>query len=1209
MITSKCGSNNQTANSIFLYGEQDPYDVVEYSEAASVGNSYFKTTNANASHWSAGDILVLGGSNTTGNTGLDTATYTVASVTEAAGVYTVNLTAPIAAHSRVAGERVVRMSYKGIIYSAGSNANDPEYGSGKCIVTLINNIVFKGVFIRWVSITTFLFSTNIYNEQDLSILTPWTFEGCSFIPPATPSLTAFVIDSLAPVSPKNFLIKNCRTFINHFVNCANAVNGTAYGGEIDGLYCLTVGPSASTVSVQLPSNISYKNGYIVNGTQEYVISGGANAWQNMYMAYGLGLNVKLSGVDGTVVKNNFYKSTGRIEANGAANIVEEGSTFTGSPYVSRFDRTVPFYIEFKNPVGTMNILNTSSKLCVLGSEMKLVNYNSTNDNIKSYFKYGYCQSGITSGVGSDIRLYSEPNETLDMAWFISSGDISGHKIFLSLDSKINNASYYAGTHTLPNLYVDYDNGTLTNPTYLSANTDWQKAITFFTPTLNKQVLKMHLAQKTDATLAISLTTHKNVFGNIRTYGYQFQDFEYTLFQTSKFPILNIPAPSINSFVSEGDPLIVAAYTGISIDPILNTIEITGAISMSQLYDYCQWWATQDANRSYVVPFVTIDGKTFSMTSGWALNVSGSLSGPTQEMDVPPTLSIGGFYEDANGVIWNAGGTLYYASRYYGQVVDSVSSAAIEGAVIGFGDEGTATRLLYNTSLAQDTLVTDANGKANGYLVYQIGATAYATLKMVVGEYAHIYATIPRTLAGAPVGSSTTPEVARLTPDAQVVKTKANAALITGLSVDVPTDTIDLGGNTLVDAYDGLKYAVTADADIDTGIPACMYYCLYGLPLSKSGTTYTARAAATAYQDVLIGSDTFNDGVVEWGTPATYSGGTWSGNTFRFTAAGTYDFSGADFLGTITFVNASAGAVTVSIPLGVDYVNSGPSITIIEPQVYQSVTVDGPVAGSLVQLYDIISDAQVYLGTPASYPFTWTDPAPYASDRQIRIRVAQVDGATAKAFVDQTIGTATYATPALSVLIAQENNTTYNANGVDGNTVTGVSIVDGTLLVELDAGGWAWDGDTFLVPLPDLYAYQVAWLATEAGIVDEGSFIDAPDTANYTFENFKLKNVTSPTKPITIIGGYAKDATTGRSATLIDPTGGVICFAPDHVVPYAVSGTPVITGDIADLPTASEIAAAVTPAVWEHTATTAVGTKGADLKAAKVAAQTAAALSA
>jgi len=46
-----------------------------------------------------------------------------------------------------------------------------------------------------------------------------------------------------------------------------------------------------------------------------------------------------------------------------------------------------------------------------------------------------------------------------------------------------------------------------------------------------------------------------------------------------------------------------------------------------------------------------------------------------------------------------------------------------------------------------------------------------------------------------------------------------------------------------------------------------------------------------------------------------------------------------------------------------------------------------------------------------------------------------------------------------------------------------------------------------------------------------------------------------------------------------------------------------------IPTASEIAAAVTPAVWEHTATTAAGTKGDTLTKARLAADTAAALSA
>jgi hypothetical protein len=302
------------------------------------------------------------------------------------------------------------------------------------------------------------------------------------------------------------------------------------------------------------------------------------------------------------------------------------------------------------------------------------------------------------------------------------------------------------------------------------------------------------------------------------------------------------------------------------------------------------------------------------------------------------------------------GSLYYAAHAYIRVKDAVSSDDIEGAVVGFGDGATQTRLLYNTSLAEDTLVTDAGGAAEGYFVYRIGATTYADTKMVVGEYAHTFSIVPRTLSGAAIGSAASPEITRLSVDAQVTLSKAAAGAITGIAVDVPTDTIDLGGNTLADAYDSLKYQVTADADIDTGVPGCMYACLYGLPLTKSGTAYTARSATTIYQGVTIGTDTYAGGIVEWDTPGTYADGTWNGNTFRFTAAGTYDFRAAGFIGTVV-LTATVPGVIVQVAPSVSYDDTDPNVT-VDASVAITIANANLIDGTRVQLYNVTQGTEL-----------------------------------------------------------------------------------------------------------------------------------------------------------------------------------------------------------------------------------------------------------
>ena len=89
-----------------------------------------------------------------------------------------------------------------------------------------------------------------------------------------------------------------------------------------------------------------------------------------------------------------------------------------------------------------------------------------------------------------------------------------------------------------------------------------------------------------------------------------------------------------------------------------------------------------------------------------------------------------------------------------------------------------------------------------------------------------------------------------------------------------------------------------------------------------------------------------------------------------------------------------------------------------------------------------------------------------------------------------------------------------------------------------------------VSLQQIYAYETYWLSTEAGIRDEGRFIDATDVANYVWHDFKLKNITDPSVPLVITGGYVRDADTGTAIGVLDTSGGTVFFAPDHVVPYA-----------------------------------------------------------
>jgi hypothetical protein len=205
----------------------------------------------------------------------------------------------------------------------------------------------------------------------------------------------------------------------------------------------------------------------------------------------------------------------------------------------------------------------------------------------------------------------------------------------------------------------------------------------------------------------------------------------------------------------------------------------------------------------------------------------------------------------------------------------------------------------------------------------------------------------------------------------------------------------------------------------------------------------------------------------------------------------------------------------------------------------TVTLTGYTVGSRIQIYNLTDSVEVYNGVPVGATLTIAEP--YLSDKNYRIRCMYQDGLTAKMFVEFT---ETFTVNGLNRSITQVNDQIYIDNAVDGELVTGITIDDSALLVNVDTG---------VLTLQQLYAYETYWLQTEEGIRDEQRFINAIDQANYSLVAFKIKNVSSPSEPLVISNGYAKDSVTGEAIDVIDTSGGTIFMAPDRVVPFSTSG--------------------------------------------------------
>ena len=236
-----------------------------------------------------------------------------------------------------------------------------------------------------------------------------------------------------------------------------------------------------------------------------------------------------------------------------------------------------------------------------------------------------------------------------------------------------------------------------------------------------------------------------------------------------------------------------------------------------------------------------------------------------------------------------------------------------------------------------------------------------------------------------------------------------------------------------------------------------------------------------------------------------------------------------------------------------------------------------IPGTLVQLWDIAAGTQLYLGTPAG---AMDVAAIYTGNRTLRMRAMYCSGVSATLFVEQL---GVRSSSGTSFLVTQQPDLVYAANGIDGSTVTGVSIIDSIMRINVTAGDVAYINGVEVRTLSwkRLYAYNVMWLATPAGIVDDGVIMTASDPSNYKITGFTIRNSTG--YPLVLTDGYGVSSITGSPADIIDYTSPHPIFsAPRAVYAYGQS--------------------AATPAeIWSHASRTLTADPGAAGHAATLAA--------
>jgi hypothetical protein len=363
----------------------------------------------------------------------------------------------------------------------------------------------------------------------------------------------------------------------------------------------------------------------------------------------------------------------------------------------------------------------------------------------------------------------------------------------------------------------------------------------------------------------------------------------------------------------------------------------------------------------------------------------------------------------------------------------------------------------------------------------------------------------------------------------------------------------------------------------------------GAVFAKSGSLLTIKASTYSGEIATTGTLTAS---MTTGGAYTYVNGSaespmtspiFTGGTTNIGAAGTYNFSTASTIvsmtpvaassytitgshsGTLSLKNTSAFAITVTIPAGTTYTtaaNVGGAITVIFPNV--NIDITGLIAGSTIQIYNTTDSVELYCAVVAGTSYTHS--LQYVSNKALRLRVSRQSGATAYTPFE-TIGTLTSSGAAITA--NQVASTIYNTWAIDGSAQTQYTADGPNVDIDITAGG--------SYTKKSLAAWWMYYLTTVAGI---RAFWGA----------YTLESLTSIKQDITVVDVLLQNTATGTTVVFTDND--VRYYRSDFSIPYDTTpGFGSIFMDYAGVPLLpSALAATTAAAVW-NSATASYPTTG------------------
>lgn len=510
---------NPGFQNLFLYGQIPLYEKTTLTADAAINQKVLAC--ADSVNWANGDRVIIGRQDVKG-----LGVTTVHTVDSVAGA-NITLTTNLATNTRKSGGTVLRVSSSattgyGVKFQHDTSISNSQFGLPANFT--LSGVEFYDVYLYGPYGYIYI---DVFTALNTALTSQYLIEDCVMW--GANGGTGMFRQILVP--PKGCLFNRVYAHLTGFVNLlgyfADGIftsgtieikNGGSFNGNNTGTFGKGTGSLDPVVSMH---DCTFENS--TGSTNPLIcLTGKSSSFYNNYIwgdgrttAYGA---VNVVGYFNSVnVGNNYYDNCAcamLFNSYTTKNVIDTDSKFgtiaANTVDISYLTGALIDY-QMVSPTGNLVFDDTYLSFTLVGTNLRIRDFNDTTNDDRCYFTYGKIQrtgDGLadttchTVAAGKFAMRFS-PNTTTTAFTYdiiIPTGNINTKSMSIAVWVKISNAAYYAGTNQLPRMTVNYDNGTTTY-VQATATTDWQQLLISFVPVTSYGQITITLSCQTDAATA------------------------------------------------------------------------------------------------------------------------------------------------------------------------------------------------------------------------------------------------------------------------------------------------------------------------------------------------------------------------------------------------------------------------------------------------------------------------------------------------------------------------------------------------------------------------------------------------------------------------------------------------------------------------------------------------------------------------------------